>query len=147
LQVETRQARVDDVEFLTDVVVVATRDQGRFPAEFDEESWREGFAEWSVMVLDGTCVVEIDGEPAGRLRVTREPGVIELAGIQLLPRYQSRGVGTMLITRLIDEARGTGARLELRAEPDNPRARALYERLGFESAGLVEDELRMQFRG
>jgi GNAT superfamily N-acetyltransferase len=140
-----RPATPADVPFLTDVVVEATRDQGRLPGDFDEEAYRRGFAEWSLGVLEGTSVIEVDGEAVGRLRVERAPGVIELAGIQLLPRCQSRGLGTRIIRGLIDEAQAAGARLELLAEDDNPRARALYERLGFVSSGLLDDPLRMHW--
>ena len=41
-----RPATEHDVTFLTDVVVVATRAQGRLPDDFDEEAYRAGFAEW-----------------------------------------------------------------------------------------------------
>ena len=141
-----RPATPADVPFLTDVVVEATRDQGRLPDDFDEESYRRGFAQWSLEVLEGTSVIEVDGEPAGRLRVERSPGVVELAGIQLLPRFQSQGIGTRIIRGLIDEARAADARLELLAEPDNPRARALYERLGFVPSGRLDDPLRMHWQ-
>lgn len=50
---------------------------------------------------------------------------------------QGRGLGRVLMLRLIDEARSRGARelfLEVRA--DNPGARHLYEKLGFTEIGV-----------
>ncbi|HET8794956.1 MAG TPA: GNAT family N-acetyltransferase, partial [Arthrobacter sp.] len=43
------------------------------------------------------------------------------------------GIGTRLLTMLIDAARERGmADVMLEVRSDNPRARALYERFGFE---------------
>ena len=68
----------------------------------------------------------------GRLRVLRTGQTIELAGIQLLPEVQGRGIGTAIIEALKAEAAETGATVELGVEKDNPNARRLYHRLGFE---------------
>ena len=46
------------------------------------------------------------------------------------PCYQGRGIGTRLISALIDEARQTGQDLVLEVLAVNHRARALYQRLG-----------------
>src|SRR4051812_32744117 len=92
-----RPATADDVTFLTDVVIVATRAQGRLPDDFDEEEIRAGFAEWTTQQVEGlvegseTCVLEIDGERAGRIRIVQAPDHAELAGMQLLPAHQRRG--------------------------------------------------------
>ena len=53
--------------------------------------------------------------------------------IAVVPEYEGRGIGTTLLTALIDEARRRRAAdvlLEVRA--DNPRAQQLYVRFGFE---------------
>lgn len=87
-------------------------------------------------------------ERVGRLRVIRSDGSIELAGIQLLPSYQSRGIGTAVIEGLKAEAADHGCMLELLGvEKDNPRARALYERLGFVISGETDSDFRMRWTG
>jgi ribosomal protein S18 acetylase RimI-like enzyme len=144
-----RAATEHDVTFLADVSIVAARSQGRLPADFDEEAWRTRFEEWSHEQVRGevehssTYVIEIDGERAGRLRVVRAPDHLELAGIQLLPAHQGHGIGTHLVEQLVVEARDAGLPMWLHVEPDNPRARALYERLGFVAVGEDDGEIRM----
>lgn len=132
-----RPATEHDVTFLTDVVVVATRAQGRLPDDFDESEFREGFAEWTHEQVRGksgsdqggnseTSVIEIDGERAGRLRVVRAPDHVELAGIQLLPAHQGHGIGTYLIEKLVVEGRDRGApRAAVRGEGQRRSPRAL----------------------
>lgn len=89
-------------------------------------------------------MIEIDGVPVGRLRVVRTEELVELAGVQLLPAHQSRGIGAQLIGTLAEEARGRGVPLELGVEKDNPRARAFYERCGLRHVGDEGDEHRMR---
>ena len=150
MEVTTRPATADDVAFLTDVVVEATYDQGRFPDDFDEVDFRTGFSEWTAEQvrgeLDGssTSVVEVDGVRAGRLRVVRRRDLVEIAGLQLLPEHQSRGVGRTVVDRLVAQARADGLPVELGVEKDNPRARAFWEHCGFAYVGEDETEHRLR---
>ena len=147
-----RRATLDDVHFLTEVVIAATRAQDRLSPDFDEEDYRGGFAEWTAeQISEGgdsqsaLSVIEVDGRAVGRLRVVRTPSVIELAGIQLAPDAQSQGVGSAVVTALIDEAAATSRALTLSVELDNPRARDFYARLGFVETGRTEEEVSMVY--
>jgi GNAT superfamily N-acetyltransferase len=75
-------------------------------------------------------VIEVDGEPAGRLYVARWEDEIRIMDIALLPEHRGRGTGTSLLEALLDEAARAGKRLSIHVELNNP-ARQLYERLGF----------------
>ena len=59
--------------------------------------------------------------------------IADIQTIAVVPDYEGRGIGSTLLTRLIEEARHRYAAdvlLEVRA--DNPRAQQLYVRFGFE---------------
>ena len=75
-------------------------------------------------------VIELDGEPVGRLYVARWEDEIRIVDISLVPEHRGRGIGTALIRALLDEAAAAGKRLSIHVEVHN-RARRLYERLGF----------------
>jgi ribosomal protein S18 acetylase RimI-like enzyme len=145
-----RVATVIDVDFLVDVVLEATRAQGRLPPDFDEHTFRVAYAEWTAQQIadsgspSTTFVIEVDGRRAGRLRVVRTPAEIELAGIQLLPGQQSHGIGTRIITDLLAEASAAGIALTLSVEKDNPRAQALYLRLGLTVTGETDRDYVMR---
>lgn len=144
-----RAATEADIEFLADVVIEATRHQSRWPVDVDETGFRAGYVEWTAKQVRNeipgstTFVIEADGKPAGRLRVVRDAERVELAGIQLMPRHQSRGIGTHVVRELITQAGSDGLRFELNVEKDNPRARALYERLGLVWDSETDDEDHM----
>ena len=75
-------------------------------------------------------VVEVDGEPAGRLYVARWEDEIRIMDIALLPQFRGHGVGARLLRGLLDEAARARRRLSIHVEKNNPALR-LYERLGF----------------
>jgi ribosomal protein S18 acetylase RimI-like enzyme len=75
-------------------------------------------------------VIEVDGQPAGRLYVARWEDEIRIVDIALLPEHRGRGIGTALMNDLLEEGVRTGKRVSIHVERNNP-ARRLYERLGF----------------
>ena len=150
MSVTIRPATDADVEFLTTVVIEATLHQGRLPDDFDEVDYRAGFGAWTSEQVsgDGTgssiSVVEVGGRAAGRLRVVRRDGLVEIAGLQLLPEHQSRGLGRTVVEAVVAQARADGLPVELGVEKDNPRARAFWERCGFTYVGEDESEHRLR---
>jgi len=146
-----RPATAEDVSFLADVVLEATRAQDRLPADFDERQWRRAFCEWTMEQVRGeipdttTSVVEVDSESVGRLRITCTADYMELCGIQLLPDIQRQGIGTAIIEDLKAKAAAVGNSLELAVEKDNPDARKLYERLGFVQVGETQQECKLRW--
>lgn len=76
-------------------------------------------------------VLEVDGEAAGRLYVSRWTREIRIVDIALLPEYRNRGIGSRVLEDLLDEGRRSGKAVSIHVEKNNPALR-LYERLGFE---------------
>jgi GNAT superfamily N-acetyltransferase len=81
-------------------------------------------------------VVELDGEPIGRLYVARWKHEVRIVDISLLPAHRGQGRGRRLVEALIGEADAAGKAVSIHVERFNPALR-LYARLGFE---LREDK-------
>src|SRR5262245_17702302 len=61
---------------------------------------------------------------------------IHINNVAVLPELRGQGMGTSLMTHVLEEARRLGAlRATLEVRASNERARRLYERLGFYPAG------------
>ncbi|WP_114559064.1 GNAT family N-acetyltransferase [Desertihabitans aurantiacus] len=72
----------------------------------------------------------------GAVDLVKEPDTGELWMLSVHEAWQSLGVGTLLVEALEDVARRAGrTAVQLTVEDDNPRARALYERLGYTAVG------------
>jgi GNAT superfamily N-acetyltransferase len=77
-------------------------------------------------------VIVIDDAPAGRIWIGRDDKQIRLLDIAILPEFQNRGAGTLLLRWLIDESKRVGKTLRHMVFVLNPDAHRFYERLGFE---------------
>ena len=76
-------------------------------------------------------VVLHGGERAGRLYLHRRGATVHAIDMTLLPRYRSLGIGTRLVSDLLEVARENNQTVTLRVPRRNPRATALYGTLGF----------------
>lgn len=75
-------------------------------------------------------IVIVDGQNVGRLYCGWEGSNLRLIDIALLPQYQQRGIGSILIRELMAQAAARGGSLLLRVDLNNP-ARNWYLKLGF----------------
>jgi [ribosomal protein S18]-alanine N-acetyltransferase len=84
------------------------------------------------------AAVQDDGSRGGRLLgytiCSRYADVWHLMNIAVDPPRRRRGIGTSLLTVLIERA-GPNESYTLEVRPSNPGAIVLYERFGFRSAG------------
>lgn len=91
-----------------------------------------------------TWVAEADGQVvgfAGLLVHSKEGGEVE--PVVVSQPYRDREIGSLLVARVVEEARGRGVRfLSIRPAARNERAISLYVRLGFdvlESVDLLKE--------
>ena len=79
-------------------------------------------------------IVCLDGSAIGRMLVSREPAGMHLIDFALLAGHRNHGIGTGLLSRLLQECEDQGMTLRLQVLQDNPAIR-LYQRLGFVENG------------
>ena len=136
-----RPATLDDVEFLSQLMWLGYRNDHPGAPDQAPATWLDGARAETRQQVRGhppdslTSVIEVDTERIGRLRVVRSPARHVLAGIQILPHHQGRGIGTQIITRLLHEARAMSVPLRLTVSKNNQNAERLYARLGFRRIG------------
>ena len=80
-------------------------------------------------------IIELDGQPIGRLYVDRRKNEIRIMDITLLPEHRGQGIGSPIIRELMDEAAQAGTDLTIHLESfgQGSRSQSLFERLGFKS--------------
>jgi len=137
--VTLRAVTADDDDFLLAVYASTRAD------ELAQVQWGEGqkelFVRWQFELQrreykarfpDAAYdVILVDDRPAGRIWVGRNEKQIRLLDIALFPEFQNRGVGTVLLRGLMDEAVITGRALRHMVFVLNNDAQRFYERLGF----------------
>jgi RimJ/RimL family protein N-acetyltransferase len=75
-------------------------------------------------------IILSNGRPVGRLYVARLEQEIRIVDITLLPPERNAGIGTSLLSGLLDEAGRVGKVVRIYVENFNPSLR-LFERLNF----------------
>lgn len=100
-------------------------------------------APWSLAMFvlelskpSGICLAATDGEQLhGYLVCSRYDRVWHVMNVAVAPERRRRGVASGLISRLVAEA-GRGLPFTLEVRVSNRDAIAMYEKLGFRSAGV-----------
>jgi RimJ/RimL family protein N-acetyltransferase len=90
-------------------------------------------------------IIEQDGAPIGRLYLYRQPQDTEIIDIAIVPELRGKGIGSILLKEILDEATQRDASVTIYVEHFNP-ARHLYDRLGFQQVDTTGVYDKMKWR-
>ena len=155
INVTLRPVSANDDEFLLSVYASSRAD------ELAQVNWqpgqKESFVRWQFDLQKKEYetrypdakydVILVDGHPAGRIWVGVDDHQIRLLDIALLEGFQNRGVGTILVKRLIAEAQVAKKPLRHMVFVLNNNAYRFYERLGFMTIEDLGGYKHMEWRG
>ncbi len=144
VNIALRPATDADADMLWDLHSVALKPYVEqiwgWDEDFQQRYFREHYSP------SNSQVIQYNGADAGVITVEETQLGYILSNIELYPQYQGIGIGTSLITGLLEEAAGRGLPVSLRVLKINP-ARQLYLRLGFEVIGETETHYWMRKEG
>lgn len=137
---ETRPATTEDCELMFRLQKLdgahLNQNDAEQVAKFEE--YKQDFKPAEIQVV---CLAD---EPVGRLRVVRGDEIY-IGGMQILPEYRGRGLGTAILESLVEESKETSKPIRLEVFHDNPKAFALYENVGFKVVGENEQQKIMLY--
>ncbi len=107
-----------------------------------DEQWQRGNFRCEFK-SSSTLVSRLGGQDIGYLQVLIAPHRMYLKNIALWPEVQGKGIGSILVKDLQDEALRKAVPLELSVFRTNPRAQQFYQRLGFRQVGQNKTHLEM----
>jgi ribosomal protein S18 acetylase RimI-like enzyme len=82
-------------------------------------------------------IINADDQPVGRLYTLRNQ-LIRILDITVLPEFRNRGIGSVLIDRIVRQSQETGKAIQLYVETFNPSI-GFFSRYGFSK--VAEDGL------
>jgi ribosomal protein S18 acetylase RimI-like enzyme len=83
-------------------------------------------------------IIVIKNKSVGIVAFSRNKTSINIDEIQLLPEYQSRGIGTLILSDIIASAQKAKIEITIRVLKVNYIAQKFYDKLGFEKIGDTE---------
>jgi len=91
-------------------------------------------------------IIQVDGQPAGRLYVHNRDKEIRIMDIALLPAFRGQGTGSILLQTILCQAANTGRTVSIHVEVFNS-ALLWYEKLGFKKAAEYGPYHLMEWAG
>ena len=111
------------------------RERPGFP-NWDEARWRASFEPESAFRADLSRVILDGAEPAAFATLWLEDGIGSIMQLGVQPPWRGKGLGEALLNHALGAFAGEGIETAaLEVATNNPIARALYERMGFEVVG------------
>ena len=150
-----RTAVVDDAAALIEHVrrglvdgegIVATYDEFDF-TEVQERKWIEEHGERPTSIA---IVAEAEGDVVGLINFKGQErkrlGHVGSFGVGVHPGFRGRGIGRGLVEALLEWTRNNPEveKVALAVRADNPRAIALYRKLGFVEEGRRHHEVKLE---
>ena len=140
MRFSTRPVHRDDYEFLWNLRVESMSANIREAfGVWNEEGARRKFDD--SYEADLMTILQVDGVDAGMFKMEERASERFLARIEILPAYQSRGVGSAVIMDLLSSKPPKPVTLQVFK---TNRARRLYGRLGFEITGETGTHYQMK---
>lgn len=138
-----RPAAQTDHDFLYQLHIAAIRDAVEATWGWDEAFQRRYFEEhWDPGPRQ---IIVVDGQDVGMVQVETYQDEIFLALIEVAPAWQGKGIGSAVIRDVQARAREGGLPVTLHVLKANPKARRLYERLGFVVVEEREERVVMRW--
>ncbi len=80
------------------------------------------------------CIESVSGRPVGTIAMVPSGDRGHVATLGVIPSFQRRGIGSLLMERAIDRAWRLGVRtIDLSVRTENPQAISIYRRFGFQT--------------
>jgi SAM-dependent methyltransferase/ribosomal protein S18 acetylase RimI-like enzyme len=137
-----RPATEADREFLFSLFRTTMREVIEQTWGWDEERQRADFDRR--FEASSVWVVESGRRAAGTVWLEWKPDAVYVHELQIVPELQGQGIGTAVLEQVIAQGGQKALPVTLSVVRANPRAKRLYERMGFEVTGVEPPFIRMR---
>lgn len=89
-------------------------------------------------------ILEVGGERVGMIQILDQAGFVEIGEMQIQPSHQGRGIGSRILSDIVDQAHKRGKSVKLSVALENERAYQFYQRCGFQHVAQTETHNQLQ---
>ena len=89
-------------------------------------------------------IIEVGGERVGMIQILDQTGFVEIGELQIQPSHQNRGIGSRILSDIVNQAHKRGKNVKLSVALNNERAYEFYQRCGFQHVAQTETHNLLQ---
>ena len=89
-------------------------------------------------------IIEVGGERVGMIQILDQTGCVEIGETQIKASHQNRGIGSRILSDIVDQAHKRGKSVKLSVALKNERAYEFYRRCGFQDMSQTETHKQLQ---
>ena len=138
MEITLRLSTKDDFDFLFNVTTIAMKNTRLLLASkyYASEEERLEYFKQSFKPSQNQIIIYNNIE-VGRLRVEKLLDHFHIGTLEILPEYQSKGIGSAIINLVIEDAQMINYPVYLEVHKVNIRAYQLYQKLGFKTEQIT----------
>lgn len=107
-----------------------------------DETWQQNHFKENFQP-EANKIIMLNSQDIGRIELFDRADEVRIGNIQILPEHQNKGIGKVIMLKIIQQAQDRKQCVTLQVLKVNP-ARRFYERLGFSVEGEDEAHFRMK---
>jgi ribosomal protein S18 acetylase RimI-like enzyme len=89
-------------------------------------------------------IIEVGGERVGMIQILDQAGSVEIGELQIQPSHQNRGIGSRILSDVVNQAHKRGKSVTLSVALKNERAYEFYRRCGFQDVAQTETHTQLR---
>jgi len=94
--------------------------------------------------LGQISIIEVFGERVGMIQILDQTGFVEIGELQIQPSHQNQGIGSRILSDVVNQAHKRGKNVTLSVALKNERAAEFYRRCGFTHVEQTDTHNKLQ---
>jgi ribosomal protein S18 acetylase RimI-like enzyme len=94
--------------------------------------------------LGHISIIEVGGERVGMIQILDQTDFVEIGELQIQPSHQGHGIGSRILSDVVEQVHKRGKSVRLSVALNNERACEFYQRCGFRHVAQTETHNQLQ---
>jgi ribosomal protein S18 acetylase RimI-like enzyme len=111
---------------------------------WNKKTQKENHRKYFNLTMQNKYIIELENRKIGLLWYEEIDNVIEINQIFILPKYQNKGIGSTILTEIINIGKNKKKSIILGVLKSNIKALKLYNKLGFIEYDQTDAEIKLK---
>jgi GNAT superfamily N-acetyltransferase len=112
---------------------------------WDSKVQKENHRKYFNINMQNKHIIELECKKIGLLNYIEEINCIEIDQLFILPKYQNKGIGSIILKEIINTGKNKNKPIILEVLKSNIKAQRFYNKLGFIEYDQTDTEIKFRF--